>query len=135
MLLTLPTIKISLQIFQYQWKLLTIKKWGLTNCHDCKLISFLHCSSAMFTGCSYFIIDLASLEKTNKFLEEHNSMLHTSAYYFFILDVTQKENARIQSWSLFKNQFFTKENFDLSLTQICKLFITGFKCSPLSTSV
>ena len=63
----------------------------------------------MFTGCSYFIIDLDTLDKTNKFLERHDSMLHTSAYYFFILDVTPKENARMQSWLLFKNKFFTKE--------------------------
>ena len=71
----------------------------------------------MFTGCSYFIIDLDTLDKTNKFLELHDSMLHTSAYYFFILDVTPpKENARMQSWSLFKNKFFTKEMISLFIT-------------------
>ena len=64
----------------------------------------------MLTGCSYFIIDLSTLEKTNKFLQKHGSMLHTSAFYFFFLDVTTKEKARFQSWTLFKNKFFTKEN-------------------------
>ena len=74
----------------------------------------------MFTGCSYFIIDLATLEKTNKFLDRHDSMLHTSAYYFIILDVTPPENARVQSWSLFKNKFFTKENITFILRNIPK---------------
>ena len=64
----------------------------------------------MFTGCSYFIIDLATSVKTNNFLEKHGSMLHTSAYFFFFLDITTQENARVQSWTLFKEKFFTKEN-------------------------
>ena len=68
----------------------------------------VHFSVAMFTGCSYFIIDLATLEKTKEFMERHDSMFHPSAYYFFILDITPHENASIQSWLLFKNKFFKK---------------------------
>ena len=60
-------------------------------------------------GCSYFIIELATLEKTSKFLNELASKLHTtSGYYFIFLDVTSRENAGIQSWRLFQNKFFDK---------------------------
>ena len=95
---------------------------------------FLHCSSAMFTGCSYFIIDLSTLEKTNEFLGKHGSMLHTNAYYFFFLDITTKENARIQSWTLFKYKFFTKEN-RINRSHSFKWTLLGFKCCPISTSI
>ena len=60
-------------------------------------------------GCPYFIIELATLNKTNKFLSELESMLHTTSnYYFIFLDVIPKENAGIQSWKLFQHRFFYK---------------------------
>ena len=60
-------------------------------------------------GCSYFIIELATLEKTSNFLNELASKLQTiSGYYFIFLDVSPRENAGIQSWKLFQNKFFNK---------------------------
>ncbi len=88
-------------------------------------------------GCSYFIIELATLEKTSKFLNELASKLHTtSGYYFIFLDVTSRENAGIQSWKLFKNKFFDKgtNKYKQTLLNILTWY-SGFKCCPFSTSI
>ena len=62
------------------------------------------------TGCSHFIIELSTLEKTNKFLVTLDSHLHTTAsFYYIFLDVTKRKYAGIQSWKLFQNKFFDKE--------------------------
>lgn len=66
-------------------------------------------------GCPYFIIELATLDKTKKFLSELESLLHTTSnYYFIFLDVTLKENAGIQSWKLFQHQFFDKGQYNIN---------------------